>query len=551
MAEKKRYYIQETGSYEYMTPEQRYGSRANIPNSDITPNIPTPGPIVLPQVDKKTGMEKPWYNVPDINVLTSTGSTVNIPSPAPINAQASKDGVKTTSGLAQIPQGIPPTNQDDNKNPTPPLTEDVKVKESTETVYGEEAKGRFADIDAKKQTLANNVYKFKELVNNNEDIVGEWKKQVASQARLEDLLDPTSDGFEQFQNEIKATVTKIEAAQKDMEDYQKNMKADPQRYWKETPFLDHAFNAISMLMEGNVAAAATRAGVSMPTGLVQQRIDRAIQDDIARQKEELKSGEAARLNTVNRYRDNLKLLGDKRAAQLKTEVDFMNVAKARLESLKQDPKFQDVADRLATEELKIKLEEEAAKRNVEWSKSVVRNQTTTAPLKHQAMSPEEMRKERELNVSVLGIPMRARSLEDAKTLKEKGAASERAISTLEALEALRGDANVLDLAKLPTDKMAKARALVSDLHMAMKQSFALGALDKGSLEFLQGAVPSPDQWTDALDKYKAMRRAMTLGYTSELNQRVEGGGDFKPSEVKKRMDEYNKRMGYTSFLLED
>ena len=391
---------------------------------------------------------------------------------------------------------------------------------------------------------------FKKALGDNQEIAAEYFRGVAARTTLEDILDPNSDGFKTFAKEMKDTAQKMQIARADLEDYQKKAKADPNRYWRETPALEHVFNGIAMLMEGNVAAAATRAGMSMPTGMVQQRIDKAIQDDLNRQKEEFKSGEAARENTINRFRDNMKILGDERAATIKTSLEFIDQSKGKIEMLMKDPKFQNQSDQLLLREQLLNLEEQAALKGIELKKTLMREQTERKPLMPKQLSPEDVRKDNELNITVLGVPNRVRSAEDAKYMKDRSAAAEQAIATVRAMKQVREQ---MDLGYVPmAGGLSKLKqlgdVLKSNLQLQLKQNYNLGTLDKGSVDFMDKMIPGTDQWGQVSSKLDALERGFTSGFTSDLNQRIDGR-QYKPQDVADRFDAYDKERGLTEYWL--
>jgi hypothetical protein len=529
------------------------------PKQEVSPGTP----LMLPEDSKQfprppvADFIKNWtpYVNPEAATPGIVGETVGkqgafpqtAPSPvvpSPIAKPAAKE-----KAPAPLPEGIPTEGSDKEGGSTtlPPLESTVTDKTWSE-YKGEDVK--LTTVYANKANLAKDVANFKKALGDNQEIAAEYFRGVAARTTLEDILDPNSDGFKTFAKEMKDTAQKMQIARADLEDYQKKAKADPNRYWRETPALEHVFNGIAMLMEGNVAAAATRAGMSMPTGMVQQRIDKAIQDDLNRQKEEFKSGEAARENTINRFRDNMKILGDERAATIKTSLEFIDQSKGKIEMLMKDPKFQNQSDQLLLREQLLNLEEQAALKGIELKKTLMREQTERKPLMPKQLSPEDVRKDNELNITVLGVPNRVRSAEDAKYMKDRSAAAEQAIATVRAMKQVREQ---MDLGYVPmAGGLSKLKqlgdVLKSNLQLQLKQNYNLGTLDKGSVDFMDKMIPGTDQWGQVSSKLDALERGFTSGFTSDLNQRIDGR-QYKPQDVADRFDAYDKERGLTEYWL--
>jgi hypothetical protein len=529
------------------------------PKQEVSPGTP----LVLPEDSKQfprppvADFIKNWtpYVNPEAATPGIVGETVGkqgaFPQTAPspvVPSPTAKPAAKEKAPVP-IPEGIPTEGADKEGGSTtlPPL--ESTVTDKTWTDYGK-AGAKLTAIEGEKVKLAADVANLKDRMTNDKGSLQEYTKLMASQLRLEDALDPESDGFKTFAKNISDTAQKMQAARADLEDYQKKAKADPNRYWRETPALEHVFNGIAMLMEGNVAAAATRAGMSMPTGMVQQRIDRAIQDDLNRQKEEFKSGEAARENTINRFRDNMKILGDERAAALKTEIEFMSQAKNRIDLIAKDPKYQNEADKLLAREASLKLDEQAVLKEAEMNKVLMKKQTESKPLVGKALSPEDIRKDNELNVMTLGIPNRVRSLDSAKEIREISGATETGVAAVRAMKQIR-EKMTMGLIPLSTgfsELRTLGDAIKRRIILSVKKTENLGTLDEGMVNFSDSMVPGSAEWGQTQTKLDALEKGFLLNYTSALNQHIDGK-QYDPQGVTDRFDALDKERGLTKYWL--
>ena len=529
------------------------------PKQEVSPGTP----LILPEDSKQfprppvADFIKNWtpYVNPEAATPGIVGDTVGkqgafpqtVPSPV-VPSPTAKPAAKEKAP-APLPEGIPTEGSDKEGGSTtlPPLESTVTDKTWSE-YKGEDVK--LTTVYANKAKLATDVANFKKELGDNQEIAAEYFRGVAARTTLEDILDPNSDGFKTFAKEMKDTAQKMQIARADLEDYQKKAKADPNRYWRETPALEHVFNGIAMLMEGNVAAAATRAGMSMPTGMVQQRIDKAIQDDLNRQKEEFKSGEAARENTINRFRDNMKILGDERAATIKTSLEFIDQSKGKIEMLMKDPKFQNQSDQLLLREQLLNLEEQAALKGIELKKTLMKEQTERKPLMPKPLSPEDIRKDNELNVMTLGIPNRVRSLDSAKEIREISGATETGVAAVRAMKQIR-EKMTMGLIPLSTgfsELRTLGDAIKRRIILSVKKTENLGTLDEGMVNFSDSMVPGSAEWGQTQTKLDALEKGFLLNYTSALNQHIDGK-QYSPQDVTDRFDTLDKERGLTKYWL--
>jgi hypothetical protein len=282
-------------------------------------------------------------------------------------------------------------------------------------------------------------------------------------------------------------------------------------------------NGIAMLMEAKTAGAMIRAGLPPPTGLVMGRIDKAINDDIARQRAEITSKEAGMTNTVNRYRDNLKMLGDERAAEFKTRAEMLQQIGQTIQATK--AKYDGEMNTANLDKALADTEVNYAKTMAEMNKELVQ-QGFAAPVGSKE-NDEQANRRQEKMVNVLGSEVEARTPDDAKVLKEKSSATETVLASLSELKKLRAKADIRDWAKLPTEDRARATFLVSSLHMNLKNAWGMGAFDQGTQDFLKDAVPNMDALSHVLDTYEAIEDAVVSGYVSDLNQRTKNRYSLK------------------------
>jgi hypothetical protein len=338
-------------------------------------------------------------------------------------------------------------------------------------------------------------------------------------ARSEDLasfLDPNSDGYKAFVRKTEDVKNKMEAAHADLEEFQKTAAVDPAKYYKETPFIQHAVNVIAMLMEAKTAGAMIRAGLPAPTGMVMARIDKAINDDIARQRDAIRSKEAGMTNEINRYRDNLKLLGDERAAEYKTRAEMLHQIGTTINATK--ARYDNEFNTANLDKAAADVEANRVKALAEMGKTIMQ-QGFAAPV-GKSISDEQLTRKQEKMVNVLGSEVEARTPEDAKVLKEKSVATETVLANLSELKSLREKSNLADWAKLITEKRSRANFLIGSLHMNLKNTWGMGAFDAGTKEFLKDVVPNMDALSHVLDTYETIEDTVTSSYTDELNQRT-------------------------------
>jgi hypothetical protein len=478
-----------------------------------------------------------------IPFVGKNGEMVN---PTPTQAPAQPSGANPGfSGSRAGAAGIPPV-------PSTPI--EVKTG-SSETTQGSRTDwGPTDELDKANESMrkiAEDARALRQSVNDDPEVIKYMNKQFLAGKRLESLMDPTSDEFKQFSTQVAQARSKIDSANKDLIDFQEKAKVDPERYWKATPLLQHALNSVSMLMEGKKEAAFIRAGLPAPTGLVQARIDKAINDDIARQKDELKMGEAAKGNTVNRYRDNLKMLGDERTAEIKTRLDYQSMVKNTLETYMQ--KSQGKFDDLKMRELIAAQDVANAKAKLEMNKASISSsrQDTYANITPGKLTPEQQDRQDKINArtfNVAGIPLVAYNDTSANTLRTQSAATTSAIGYLDKLIEYRNSMGPEGYLKWISGGTAEANNLVIALQMALKKANGLGAMDAGTQKILEAQIPDVTAFGQVADKYAANRKSLLTQFTAEVNASVPPESAISAESLNKRITQYNRDTGITASL---
>ena len=161
-----------------------------------------------------------------------------------------------------------------------------------------------------------------------------FQRYLAANISVEDALNPTGAGAEKFFQDIKKIRGNIDKANEDLVKFQEEAKVDPERYLKNMPAAERFASTLSIFLEDLAMAKSAGKGVAAPPiGLLQEQLNRAIDRDIAFQKEELASKGNAKVSAVNRYKENLALLGSERAAEIKTKMDYIGATLAVYESM--------------------------------------------------------------------------------------------------------------------------------------------------------------------------------------------------------------------------
>ena len=261
---------------------------------------------------------------------------VALPAPAAAAPAPAAGGIappyaqplRVPTGVAQGQSGIPPP-------PIPPqdllLTAEVTERSGTK-MEGLEEGGSVEQSFTKLQRATKAVQDIKSNVD--PVTADKFQRYLAANISVEDALNPTGGGTEKFLQDIKKTKDNIDKANEDLVKFQEEAKVDPERYLKNMPAAERFASTLSIFLEDLAMAKAAGKGVAVPPiGLLQEQLNRAIDRDIAFQKEEIASKGNAKVSAVNRYKENLALLGNVRAAEIKTKLDYMGATLAVYETM--------------------------------------------------------------------------------------------------------------------------------------------------------------------------------------------------------------------------
>jgi hypothetical protein len=403
-------------------------------------------------------------------------------------------------------------------------------RKTSGAVYSDPAKDALDTAFAATDEVAKNTKKIYEEMD--PEVQPIFTRLAAAASNVEMFLNKDGDEYKEFSRKISDVKDKMDASNKDLIEFQKTAAVDPDRYYKNTPFLKHAMNSIAMVMESQHAGNMIRAGLPPPTGLVRGRIDKAINDDIARQREAIRSKEAGMTNDVNRYRDNLKLLGDERSAEYKTKLEMVQMVQQTLDATK--AKYAGRFNMAAMDKLSADNKLVEAKTKAELDKRHV--ETVMKPQTGQAITLEQDKDNRGRTFTLFGQPTMALTAEEGAKMREKTQATESILTTLNELRKLRGSANAIDYAGLPTKEKARADMLLKSLHMQLKGAgaWAMGAFDNGTQKFLEDAVPDMTKLGQVSIKYEALEDDFINGYRNSLVQAT-GGVPFDFEYTRKQM----------------
>ena len=262
---------------------------------------------------------------------------VALPPPAPTAAPAPAVGgvappyaqpLRVPTGAAQ---GQPPTPQTPPMPSELPTVSEVTESQKTQGVDLGEASA-VGQSFTKMQEAARTVQDIKSKVD--PETATKFQRYLAANISVEDALNPTGAGAEKFFQDIKKIRGNIDKANEDLVKFQEEAKVDPERYLKNMPAAERFASTLSIFLEDLAMAKSAGKGVAAPPiGLLQEQLNRAIDRDIAFQKEELASKGNAKVSAVNRYKENLALLGSERAAEIKTKMDYIGATLAVYESM--------------------------------------------------------------------------------------------------------------------------------------------------------------------------------------------------------------------------
>jgi hypothetical protein len=171
------------------------------------------------------------------------------------------------------------------------------------------------------------------------------------------------------------------------------------------------------------------------------------------------------------------------------------------------------------------------------------NQTFTAPAGPSKEQRDAEERKKEKMVNVLGAEVEARTLDDAKQLKDKSANIHTIVDKLTRMKALRARAGAVDLAGVATEDAKTAQTLMGTVMMDLKEYWKAGALDAGLLTFLESVVSKPNAWTQVMDQYEALEDAVVNKYSHDLNQLVRPDGEpYEFVAVKNMLQGFSNEM---------
>jgi hypothetical protein len=401
-------------------------------------------------------------------------------------------------------------------------------------------------------------------VGNSPEIKKDIARQLQASMTLEEMLDPNSPKYKEFAGKVKGVTDKIDESRKDLEEFQKNYQTDPDRYMKNMSATSLALNALAGFFDAKAQGAAIRAGLQPSVSATMQRLDKAIMQDISLQKEAYMRGEASKKNTINRYADNMALLKNERAAEIKTFTDYLSVAPMIMEQKKQallratvdgkplittdvtttekDEKGQPIVKQVGFEENNYKMVEADINRKrallgIELAKSMIGPAMSMADRKaEQEMRQAEM--DRTLKVGDHLLPgLNKEVVSDTNKAITSGM---EVVDQVEEMLALRAGMSKYG-ARIPgyENKLkAVLKSKADKLKMTLSQSYGMGAWDNGTAELMAGIVGEPDasKMLESFDKatslLKNTRESALKTMRTKIGQAVvgEGKGKFETNE---------------------
>jgi hypothetical protein len=303
-------------------------------------------------------------------VATPAALPQTLPAPTPVQAPA-------PSGLATEPQvrapaQVPPGDTGGNTPPPSTYTETQTTTVSKDyNGYDKVYKDQLGEVERTRNAVVT-------IQENTPTTVSKaFGNYIGQMNTAEDAL--TGKLSERAKEAITEARSNIDRAQNDYIKFQNEAKVDPERYIKSMPSTERAVNSLLIFLEGMSAAKAMGKGAAVPpVGVFQAQLNKAIDQDIAFQKDELNRKGDAALSNVNRYKDNYNLLNNERAADLKSRAEALNVAAAILTARKGE-----WADEVVKKESILRAEEAkaaAAKAMMDANASIVTKVMTDKPL---------------------------------------------------------------------------------------------------------------------------------------------------------------------------
>jgi len=417
----------------------------------------------------------------------------------------------------------------------PQYLEDTQTQSnysSQSTIYNPKDVGEFDKAISSVKTAQEGISSIMKGVENDPEIKKQIGKIASTSMSLEDMLDPNSESFKSFTENVNKAKAEMEKSEKDLADFQKEAKVSPDRYMREMPSTKKSMLAIATLLEGAGAIMAAQGGMMLPTGVISKQLQDGINRDIALQKDELNSKEKGLTTEANRFAKNLALLKDDRSAELKTKADMLTASKMSLENLR--AKYQDKLNSAEADKITAGLDMELAKTKLELNKRLVSNsvQTSTKKIpiaqdykgvKEQAEAQKAMKELEETDVPIFSkYKVEAYSKDEAKGLREELNMYENIMGTLETMKMLESGEGY---AMYGTDAGALGAALKADFLLTKKNLEKLGVLSESDKDIIDDllADPTSHAFKSARAKIENQIHQATGKIVASLNSKTKVG----------------------------
>jgi len=406
---------------------------------------------------------------------------------------------------------------------------------SQSTIYNPKDVKDFDKAISRVKTAQEGISSIMKGVENDPEINKQIGKVAAISMSLEDTLDPNSESFKSFTENVNKAKAEMEKSEKDLADFQKEAKVDPDRYMREMPSTKKSMLAIATLLEGTGAIMAAQGGMMLPTGVISKQLQDGINRDIALQKDELNSKEKGLTTEANRFAKNLALLKDDRSAELKTKADMLTAAKMSLDNLR--AKYQDKLNSAEADKITAGLDMDLAKTKLELNKQLVSKsvQTVTKKIpitqggvdykgvKDKADAQKAVKELEETDVPIFGkYKVEAYSKDEAKGLREELNMYENIMGTLETMRMLESEEGY---AMYGTDAGALGAALKADFLLTKKNLEKLGVLSESDKDIIDDLLTDPTShaFKNARAKIENQIHQATGKVVASLNSKTKVG----------------------------
>lgn len=421
-------------------------------------------------------------------------------------------------------------------------TETQTSSNTSQNVYGKKDKADYEQsVDNFKQAQSA-IKGLMEKVDNDPKINNQISKVASASFDLQDILDPESEKFKTFTSQVTDAKNKIEEAEKDLAEFQKEAKVDPRRYTDNMTNTSKALTMLAVALEGVGSAMAARGGLNLPTGVIGRQLQDAIDSDIMLQKDELASKEKGLTTDVNRYAKNLAMLKDERAAELKTKSDMLMVTKTTLDNMKM--KYQGQFDMAEQDKITAGIDMQIAQTTMDLNKRIVNSsiQTSTKPIENpykKALMGEgkdwkDVKAEADAKASVKGLEetdvplfgatkVEAYSKDEAKELRSDMASYEGVMSMLATMEEL--DKQYGFEAMPNSDAKALGKAMANDFLLLKKNLEKLGVLSESDKDIIESLLrnPTSDMLRRGITLVKNQQVQSTNKIVNNLNSKTKVG----------------------------